>query len=149
MIVRDATDNDEPALLDMARQFYAAAGEPDGPFDLGHTVDLIRGVRVTGVLLVAEHAGAPVGMLAMLFGPGMCNPAQRAHELCLWVQPGRRGGTALLGLLREFERRAIERGAVGAQLSALTTSPPALRKVYERMGYAPADSSFSKRFGGS
>jgi hypothetical protein len=144
--VRDAIDADVPAVLDMARNFYEAAGSPDGAFDPLHTLTNINGVRAAGALLVAEDAGVLVGFLAMLLVPGLCSPALRAHEVCMWVQPGHRGSVALLRLLREFDARAEASDAVGSQLSMLSSSPPKLRKVYERLGYVLADTSFQKRF---
>jgi GNAT superfamily N-acetyltransferase len=147
MNVRDAHDDDLPAVLDMARRFYVAAGEPEGAFDGLHTLTNVNALRANGALLVVEAPkGELVGMLGMLVVPGLCSPAPRVHEVCLWVEPGHRGSVALLRLLREFDRRATESGAMGAQLSALSSSPPALRKVYERMGYALADTSHQKRF---
>lgn len=146
MIVRDARDEDTGAVVYMARCFYEAAGSPDGPFDGLHVLANINGVRAAGSLLVAEQRGVIVGMLAMLLVPGLCSPALRAHEVCMWVEPGKRGSAALLRLLREFDRRAEASGAVGAQLSTLASSPAKLRGVYERMGYVLADTSFQKRF---
>lgn len=133
-------------MLDMARSFYAAAGEPDGPFDGLHTLANFNGIRAAGSLLVADDAGELVGFLGMLLVPGVCSASLRAHEVCMWVDPGHRGSVALLRLLREFDARAERSGAVGSQLSMLASSPAKLRKVYERMGYKLADTSFQKRF---
>lgn len=144
MILRDATDDDLEAVLAMAREFCAHAGEN---YHREHTIANITGIRQGGFLLVVENGGNVVGMLAAVAAPGLCSPGLRMHEVCLWVTPGHREGHALLLLLREFDRRAVASGATSAQLSSLATSPPSLTRVYNRMGYTPADSSFVRIFG--
>lgn len=144
MKLRDATDDDLPDVMDMARDFCAHAGEN---FDRAHTLANIDGIRQGGFLLVVENGGRAIGMLAAIAAPGLCWPGLRMHEVCLWVRPGHREGHALLLLLREFDRRAVASGATSAQLSSLASSPPSLTRVYNRMGYAPADSSFVRIFG--
>lgn len=144
MIVREATDADIVDVLDMAAAFCAHAGEP---FDTEHTLVQIAGIRHAGFLLVAEHGGQLRGMIAAVTGPCMCAPVLRMHEVSLWVRPGHRDGHALLLLLREFDRRAEAAGVHSAQLSDLTSSPPSLRRIFQRMGYLPAGTAFIKHFG--
>lgn len=149
MRLRDATDEDIPGVLAMARAFYAASDQDtDGPFDEAHTLGNIAGIRHAGFLLVIENGGNLAGMLGALFAPGICSPRMCCMEVCLWVNPGHRASTGLLMLVREFDRRARESGAVKAQLSILANSPPGLRRIFERMGYGLGDTSFNKRFGG-
>lgn len=143
MRVRDATDEDLDAVLAMAADFCAAAGEN---YERAHTLVQIAGIRHAGFLLVAENGGNVVGMLGAVAGPGLCSPDPKMHEVCLWTVPGHRQGHALLQLLGEFDRRAQAAGVSGAQLSSLASSPPALARIYQRMGYEPTDSSFIKRF---
>jgi hypothetical protein len=149
MRLRDATDEDIPAVLDMARAFYESSDQDtDGPFDAAHTLGNIAGIRHAGFLLVVENGGNLVGMLGALFAPGICSPRLRCMETCLWVNPGHRAGTGLLMLVREFDRRATAAGVGTAQLSMLANSPPALARIFERMGYGLGDTTFTKRFGG-
>lgn len=144
MILRDATDADLPDVLNMAADFCDHAGRN---YDRAHTLANIDGIRQTGFLLVVENGGRAVGMLAAIPAPGLCSPEVTFHEVCLWVVPGHRDSQALLQLIREFDRRAEASGAAEAQLSALTNGPIGLVRVYNRMGYSPADYSFIKRFG--
>lgn len=146
MLIRDATDADMPAVIAMAQAFCEAAGEP---FDPKFAMANITAVRSGGFLLVADdEAGGVFGMLAAVRAPGLCSPGMCLHELCLWVDPDRRGGAALLRLVREFDRRAEASGARKAQLSALPSSPTGLANVYHRLGYQQADMSFHKTLGG-
>lgn len=143
MNLREACDADLPAVLEMAAAFCATAGEA---FDGEHTLRQIAGIRAAGFLLVVENGGQVIGMLAAVAAPGLCSPALRMHEVCLWVVPGHRQGHALLLLLREFDRRAEAAGIPSAQLSDLPNSPPSLQRIFRRMGFAPAGSAFIKHY---
>ncbi len=148
MIVRDATDSDMPSVLKMARDFYSASGyDKDGPFDEAHTMINIGGIRHSGFLLVAEQQEKIVGMVAMVYGAGLCNPARKAHEVVFWVSPETRGGFAALALIRAADKRAKESDCVGAQMAHLTNSPEQVSSVYSRLGYAKTETYYTKHFG--
>lgn len=147
MIVRDATDDDLPALLELAADFWRVSGyDADGDFDPMHTAQHIGFIRTAGFLLVAERDGVVVGMLGMIAAPGLCSPARKAHEVCWWVAPSARRSSAALRLYRAIEPRVRAMGLAGYVMTHLTSSPAEVASIYEHGGAKLTELSYTKRF---
>ncbi len=88
MNVRPATRVDYPSLVAMGRRFYGTLPYADVPFCEASAVRWLDLMRQSGVLLVAEHDGAAVGMAGGLFAPFIFNDSVRVgSELMWWVEP--------------------------------------------------------------
>lgn len=143
-MIRDATADDIPDLVEMGRRFHGES--PYGsvvPFDeesFAMTLDyLIR----EGALLVVED-GKPIGMAGGLVFPLFFNLSHRAgQELFWWLYPEHRGKGK--GLLHALEERFRERNA-GLVLAAATEGlrPDAVGAVYRRRGYVLTDHTYMK-----
>ena len=147
MIVRKAAMGDIAAIVRMSREFYATTGYARiAPLSAIAVVDMTQTMIDTGVILVADHDGAVIGMVGLMIVPFVLNPAVRtAHEVVWWVDrdaPGANGaGKALLAAVEPACRTA---GAVAVQMLALSTSPRHVAVLYERAGYRHSESCFTK-----
>jgi len=145
--IRKATFHDLPALVPMARRFYATtdyraiAPEPDDQALANIGAGLIR----DGVFLVAERGGAIVGMVGLLVTPFAFAPVHRtAHEVMWWVEPDAQGAGAGRALL-EAAIEACRNGGIRAiQMLHLATSPPHAAEAYRAAGFVHSESSYMK-----
>ena len=144
-MIREATLDDLPALLDMGREFYAASA-----FDaIGFNEDTARAMlqvligSPTGVLLIAEG-----GMAAALVYPFYFNAEHTtAQELFWWVAPQARGGGLGRQLIAALEAAVQARGAKSLSMIALAEiDGPAVAELYRRHGYRASEQSFIKVF---
>lgn len=137
-MIRDATPDDIPQMLDMAERFIALAwGRVGVPFDPDTCETLLRNLMDSdeGILLVDEHCHAMIGTLVH---PWHFNQSVlTATELFWWAEPDSK---AAMSLWKEAERRAAELGArtfnMGAQAHLRAAS---LDKLYSRRGYVPSE----------
>lgn len=146
MIVRNATESDIPAIVWMSDCFYdttSYAGFAD--FDPDAAEHLARVMIDTGVMLLAEADGKPVGMVGLIVAPFMFNAAHKtAHEVVWWVNDDQRGTGAGIALLRAIEPACRAQGCTAIQMVHLSNSPPHASLLYERLGYVHSESSFTR-----
>ena len=153
--IRPATMDDIPQIVAMAKRFYPESPYPHIYGDMpeeqaaGLAIVAMQGMAdsgiVPGIMLVAEHDGALVGMLCCHVDPATFTPAVIASELVWWVEPEHRGGMTAVRLLRAGENEAEARGATVFNMAALATSPEEAHRIYERLGYAPTHTIYTKR----
>jgi GNAT superfamily N-acetyltransferase len=145
MHVRNATPADTPALLAMGAKFYATTSYREfAEYDEGTVAALIDLMR-EGVLLIAEDESGPVGVVGLVVAPFMFNGAhQVAYEVIWWCQPESQGNGAGKALLAAIEPACRDRGVSAIQMVHLSNSPPQAAALYERMGFAHTESSFTK-----
>lgn len=147
MIVRRATEEDIPRIVEMAERFYAVSGyERIAPMTKESVAGLAIITMGSGVMLVAEHAGAVVAMACLHVDHFLFNIGVKvAHELVYWIEPEHRGGMLAARMLKAIEQGAREVGASWVRMATLASSPPQASALYERMGYTPSESYFCKQ----
>lgn len=146
-MIRRATEADIPVIVAMSRKFYATTNYAALTPMSDEAVENIALMLIdTGVLLVAEHDGAVVGMVGLMILPFTFNPAvTMAAEVVWWVDPAAQGAGVGSALLDAVEPAAAERGADLVQMMTLSTSPPQAVALYERAGYRHSETCFTKR----
>lgn len=146
MIVRPATNDDLPTLVEMARQFHAFAGfESLAPFCAGSTEETGRIIMEHGVFLVAEAAEGLVGMIGLMIAPVSHNHAFRqAVELMWWVNPGDRARGIATELIAEAEAQAKAKGASTIMMIHLSNSPESAARTYRSRGYGELETVYMK-----
>ncbi len=143
-MIRDATHDDIPVMVEMGKRFADAArleqiagvDEASLRFTLQHLIDSDNGILLTGEGCVAG---------------GMVVPAYwNAHhltgqELFWWVDPEHRGVGVLL--LDALENTAREMGAKSWGMITLDAiRPKATGRLYERRGYRLTEHAYVKVF---
>lgn len=145
-MIRKATLADVPVIVSMAANFYESTsycGWAD--FNPDTVTNLAANLTENHVMLVAEHEGRVVGMVGLFVAPFMFNNDRiGAYEVVWWVDPEAQGNGAGKALLAAIEPACVEKGANAIQMVHLSSSPPQAAAIYERMGYAHTESSFTR-----
>ncbi|HKA75308.1 MAG TPA: GNAT family N-acetyltransferase [Xanthobacteraceae bacterium] len=145
MIIRAATRADQPALVAMAGEFLAATRYGTlltaDAASVGHALALIEALG--GLALVAEDAGALVGMLALVVGPHPLTGEPTAEELVWWAAPTARYAQVGLRLLKAAEAWAVAQGIVWLVL--VEPLPRETVSRYGRLGYTAIETRSVKR----
>jgi L-amino acid N-acyltransferase YncA len=144
MHIRPATEADLPAIVAMSACFYETTSYRGfAPFDPDAAEALARHMIADGVMLVAGDE--PVGMVGLMVVPFMFNPAHRvAYEVVWWVNPDAQGLGAGKALLQAIEPACRAKGCTAIQMVHLASSPPQAAALYERLGFAHTESSYTK-----
>lgn len=145
-IVRPATREDIPRIVDMALRFYPTthyAKIADVTKESAAGLAIIA--MESGVMLVAEKDGAVIGMACLVVGPFEFNVSvTMATELAWWIEPEHRGSTLALRMMEAIHAAARERGASVVRMATMANSPPQAAAMYERLGYVHSDSHYMK-----
>jgi GNAT superfamily N-acetyltransferase len=132
--VRPATAEDIPALLTMTEAFHAASQLP-----CAFNRDAMAGVLAR--MIDADEATVLMtdrGLIGGMLNPAYCDPSWvYAVEMFWWSQ-----GDGM-ALLRAFEEWALHAGANEVRMTSLAALPRA-DGILRRVGYAPAEISYSK-----
>lgn len=142
MQIHAATEADIPAIVAMSARFYETTSYAGfAAFDPQAAEALARNMIADGVMLMAGD----VGMVGLMVVPFMFNPDHRvAYEVVWWVNPEAQGAGAGKALLAAIEPACRAKGCTAIQMVHLANSPPQASALYERMGFAHTESSYTK-----
>lgn len=145
-MIRAATRDDIPRIVEMGRAFYAASGyEAIAPASIPSIAGLAILTMEQGVMLVAEVNGAVVGMACLFIEPFTFNPSVMvANELAWWIDPEHRGTLLAAKMLDAIECACREREVDVIRMATLENSPPQAATLYERKGYRRSDSHYTR-----
>lgn len=145
-MVRKATPSDLPAIVSMAAKFYETTSYAKWAEFCPESVEALAVLMIeAGVMNVAEIDGQVRGMVGLVVAPFMFNARKKAaYEVVWWVDEEARGTIAGKALLASVEESCREIGCDTVQMVHLHNSPPQAAALYERMGYAHTESSYTK-----
>jgi len=145
-MIRQATAADVSAIVDMARLFYGTTDYRKwADFNEETVKALAETLAKDHVLLVADEGGELKGMVALFVAPFMFNSELKAaYEVAWWVNPDSQGIGVGKALLAAIEPACKAMGCTAIQMVHLSTSPPQAAAIYESMGYAHTESSFTR-----
>jgi GNAT superfamily N-acetyltransferase len=146
VIIRQATHEDIPRIVEMGRAFYAASGyEAIAPASIPSIAGLAIVTMEQGVMLVAESDDRVVGMASLFLEPFTFNPEVTvASELAWWIDPDHRGGTLAVRMLHAIGEACQSKGVKVIRMAALESSPPQVAGLYGRAGYVRSDSHYMR-----
>lgn len=138
-MIRQATEADLPALLEMGRKFHAASPWRVIPFSDERFAQSVRAqLAGAGTYLVNE---ALTGMIGMVSGPVyFAENVTVAQETAWWCEDPRDA----LKLLQAAEEWARGVGASHVCMVRLEGVTERLGPFYERRGYAPTEHYYLK-----
>lgn len=139
MEVRRATDADRFAVIGLLKEAHASSGMPF-PFDAARADALFRGHVETGLVLVLGSPADGVLMAAAMDHP--YGAGRIAKETVWFIRPEARGRSAIR-MLDAYEAWAREQGCALVTMAAADFKPA--QRLYERRGYAAAETHFLKR----
>ena len=147
MNIRQATEDDVEAIVDMGLRFIAFG--PHGKFAAVDRDQLRAGVvgfLGHGIFFLAESGGRTVGMLACALSPMWFAPQVIvAHELAWWVDEEARGSSAAVRLIRAFHDWAHANGAnVLAMSQLIAENGEQVGRMLRKLGYEPSEMTYVK-----
>lgn len=144
--IRKATLADVPEIVRMSAAFYPTTHYAQWcDMDEDSVAGLATGLIENDVFFVAEQEGALVGMVGIMLVPFLFNRDHLfATEIVWWVAPEVRGTSVAARLLDVIEAPCRDRGAARIQMVHMPNSPPQAAALYERMGYARSEISYTK-----
>lgn len=147
-MIRPATPDDMPRILEMGERFFETAGWPEiAEWDAGSMEQTLGYLMdaATGCVFVAETEAGIVGMTGGMLNPFYFNLSHvTGQELFWWVEPEHRGLGS--GLFDALEAWATDAGAKSFSMIALDRlKPDVLGRIYQRRGYRAAEHSYIRR----
>ncbi len=136
-MIRPATLDDIPAIMEMGKAFADEAGVTERVgWDHNSVESLLEGILGSpdGILLVGDRS-----FIGGVVAPHPFNQHHRVFMEFFWRSHGREG----LKLLKEAERLAKKRGAHGSIMIGMADMPD-LERFYGRIGYRPVEAQYYK-----
>lgn len=137
-MIRDATDDDVPALLALGRLMHAESPRFSRlDFSAPRLAGTLRGLIAGGqfMLVGTSDSGKILGGMAAMLLPHWCSDDLVATDLALFIAPEARGGLLPARLLSRYVRWARARGAVLIQAGVTTgVETETTARLYERTG---------------
>ena len=137
-MIRPATHDDIPALIDMGREFHAMSPhKPMGEYDgeaVGNMLEFL--ISSPSAIVLTNGAGAIGGVMAPIY---FCPVKWMLEESFWWSR------SSGFELLQEFLNGAREMGATCVYLSTLENKrSPAIHRILTRIGFRLVEHRYVK-----
>lgn len=144
-MIRNATIEDTNDCLKLAKEFYGDFMKKNGidmiDADLLKTVEYFIATKQN---LLSVQDGKVCGMIAWMITPHPANFGVKILQEVLWCCKSSHK-TDALALLRGIEKEASKVKADVVMLANLSLdNEPAIRRIYNKMGYSYTESHYSK-----
>ena len=145
-MIRHATHEDIPRIVEMAARFYAQTRYVEiAPLVNESAAGLALLMMDQGVMLVAESAGNVVGMVGLFIEPFTFNVDKTmATEIVWWVDPEHQRTGIGAELLAGIEPACRDKGADIIRMMCLAGQSESAEAIYSRMGYTASEHAFTK-----
>ncbi|WP_315809457.1 GNAT family N-acetyltransferase [Pseudomonas sp. C9-3] len=144
-MIRRGLRCDVPEIVELARHFWRETIY-DEPFCADSVRLMVELAHEQGLLAVLEEEAGVVGFVAGCKGALLGNAAVlTGTELAWWIEPEYRQGRKGIELMQYIERLAREQGIrYWTMVSMESSSPETANRIYQRLGYAKTETSFTK-----
>lgn len=144
-MVRNATEQDIQAILDLSREFWKFTRYTEA-FDEETTLPMIILSMDHDLMLVNEVDGRVNGFLAAIKAPLLASSeAMQAVELAWYIEPQKRGGAIGIRLIQEMETKAREQGIKYFNMASMQSSmPDVINRMYDKMDYVHSETIYTK-----
>lgn len=147
LMIRQATEDDIPAILIMCSNFWKHTAYEEA-FDSDEAEDMVYLAMDHGLLAVVDDVGEHglVGFVAGIKGPLMAaKNVLTGTELAWWIEPGHRKGRKGIELMLYIEKLAKMQGIkYWNMISMESSAPETANRIYERLGYTKTETSYTK-----
>ncbi|MBD7992825.1 GNAT family N-acetyltransferase [Ochrobactrum sp. Sa2BUA5] len=141
-MIRTSKYADKAAVIELLRESHSAARFPfafcpdsaSALFEYHHKLK-------NAVILLKEAQGTPVGILMAVVSPHPFGAGLWARET-VWFVSDQSRGTGAIKMLRSYEEWAASLGCNAVSMATLTSND--VSPIYERLGYAEAETHFVK-----
>jgi hypothetical protein len=144
-VIRFATEEDLPVLVEMVRKFYNATPYSALVFDEKKTTEVIRNLinesNNISIVLVADDLDIRGTIIASVTEP-LCSSEKISTELVWWVDEAYRGRISI-ELLDAYEYWQKKVGCSAVSMASIQGGSN-LDKFYKRRGYIPSEVTYYK-----
>ncbi len=146
-MIRMATHEDVPQLVELGRAMHAESNYAPLVFDPARTANFVHWLidEPDGFVACAERDGELVGFIAALAGPTWFGDGKQktANDMGLYVRPANRRGTSAIFLVQAFKDWVLRNGfAQGRGGTNAGQAGQAANAIYEHLGFARAGHCF-------
>lgn len=144
-MIRLATEEDFPAILELCRGFWSHTRYNE-EFDDEQCLIMIEYTHSQGLCIVLEVDGEVCGFMAAIKSLLLASTqAEQATEMGFWINPEQRKGRNGVVLIRFMEQLAKEQGIKYLNLVAMESSMPEdIKRLYEGLGYEKSETVYTK-----
>lgn len=145
-MIRDGVEADIPEIVRMAEEFWKHT-QFDDPFEAEMVGIMAEQCMLQELMVVLEISGHVKGFCCGVKGPLLANSqVYSGTEVAWWVDPDARDSGGGIELLRAIQDKAKEGGCKYWTMVFMQTSmPESIEKIYLKMGYNLAETSYTKR----
>ena len=143
-MIRPATHDDVPRLVELGAIMHATTSFRDQPYSSERTGDFLKGlIDGAGVMFAAEVSGQVVGGLAGAVGQQWFNNDLIAYEYCVFIEPTRRQGIIATRMILAFQEWARIKGAKQIVMGVTTgVNIEGTTRLYQSLGFEYAGPVF-------
>ena len=142
-MIREFKRADTPAVLEMVDELRQESPLHRGlPYDPEHVARVINSFTVRG--WVSETEGTLRGACFATVVPSLLGPGKICTDLSVFVRKPYRNGLIAARFLRKMHEYGRELGCHQWQ-HVVSTSNPAIERMYERFGYVRTGAAFVKQ----
>jgi GNAT superfamily N-acetyltransferase len=143
MGIRDATEQDLDAIVELGLEMHAESSYRDLRFDPGKVRSFMSGLIVTQYVRVYEKDGQLLGGMAGLITPTWFSDDLSATDIALMVSKEHRGSLIAVRLIKDFVRWATDRGATQIRPGVTTGAVgDAGARLYEALGFEAVGTTY-------
>jgi len=140
-LIRRATPEDIPALVELGKKFHAASPYAHLPYVPERVASTVAHILEAGCVMVSDVDGVR-GMSAAMAGPMWFSDVPAAQELFWWSD----GSGEAHELRAALEAWARDQGcALFVMVCLENEKAPVLARLYRRDGYQPVEHHFIRR----
>ncbi len=145
-MIREATVDDIPVLVEMARKFHSHAnmeqwGLTFDPPSMGVYIEMLIFLQTANIFVLEEEDGIIVGSIAGILNPWFMDYSiVLVNELWWWVEPGSKGTKAMK---EEFYQWAKSRGTTKKIMNSISgPKEKVVQRYYKMEGLQYMESMF-------
>ena len=145
MTIRKAEISDLPTILKMSEQFWETTVF-DEPFGYQKTLELVDLSMSQDMLLVLEIDGVVQGFISGIINDLMAsNGAKIGTEIAYWINQDHRKSGEGIKLIEAMEKNAKAAGVkYWVMVSMESSYPEVSNKIYDKLGYKKAETTYMK-----
>lgn len=147
-MIRSATIDDLPAMLELGARMHLESRFRDLPYDLAKVADVLSSlIDGAGLVLVAEMHGRVVGGIVGMVVEHWFSRVKVAQDFALFIEPEHRGSMLAVRLLARYEAWAREQGAHAVEMGINTgVHVEQTARLLELRGFSQAAVLMAKEF---
>ena len=143
-MIRPYQKSDKCAVLTLCEEFWNASCTNDyGAYDEEHTSKKLDSILESGTCFVCDDLS---GFILLVESTNLCNPNPIAAEVAWYVTPASRKGNGIKLLNAAINYCKLKQIKTLSMMFMQSSMPDSIVKIYDRMGFELAETTYIARF---